>query len=333
MKRINNIYQEIISIENLQLADSIARKGKAKQNGVIIHDKNKEANILRLHEILKNKEFKTSEYQTFKIYEPKERLVYKLPYFPDRIIHHAIMNQLESMFTKNLTKDTYSCIKGRGIHKAKEAVEKALKNKSETIFCLKFDITKFYPSVNHDILKDLLLRKIKDAYLIKLLFEIIDSAIGLPIGNYLSQSLANFYLSYFDHWIKETKRVKHYFRYADDIVILADNKESLHELLSHIKAYLALNLKLEVKDNYQIFPVSSRGIDFVGYKMFHTHTLLRKSIKKAFARILKRRNNKASIASYKGWLMHCNSKNLIRKLLPNENIQTIKHQIKELNRR
>lgn len=325
MKRINNIYQEIISIENLQLADSIARKGKAKQNGVIIHDKNKEANILRLHEILKNKEFKTSEYQTFKIYEPKERLVYKLPYFPDRIIHHAIMNQLKSMFTKNLTKDTYSCIKGRGIHKAKEAVEKALKNKSETIFCLKFDITKFYLSVNHDILKDLLLRKIKDADLIKLLFEIIDSAIGLPIGNYLSQSLANFYLSYFDHWIKETKRIKHYFRYADDIVILSDNKECLHELLSHIKAYLTLNLKLEVKGNYQIFPVASRGIDFVGYKMFHTHTLLRKSIKKAFARMLKRRNNKASIASYKGWLMHCNSKNLIRKLLPNENIPTIKH--------
>lgn len=310
MKRISNIYKEIISIENLQLADSIARKGKAKQHGVIIHDKNKDENILRLHEILNIKQYKTSEYKTFKIYEPKERTVYKLPYYPDRIMHHAIMNKLEVMFTKNLTKDTYSCIKGRGIHKAKQAVEKALKIKLETTFCLKFDITKFYPSVNHDVLKDLLLRKIKDIDLIKLLFEIIDSAIGLPIGNYLSQSLANFYLSYFDHWIKETKRVKHYFRYADDIVILSDDKQYLHELLSHIKTYLHINLDLKIKGNYQVFPVEKRGIDFVGYKMFHTHTLLRKSIKKAFIRMLKRRKNIKSIASYNGWLKHCNSMNL-----------------------
>ncbi len=192
---------EICSLDNLLLADDIARKGKLKQMGVIIHDKNKIDNLNELHKTLINNEYKTSKYTTFKIYEPKERLVYKLPYYPDRILHHAIMNKLESMFVSTFTNNTYSCIKGRGIHKAKSAVEKALKNKDETVFCLKFDIKKFYPSVNHNILKELLRRNIKDFYLLKLLDEIIDSATGVPIGNYMSQYFANFYLSYFDHYI------------------------------------------------------------------------------------------------------------------------------------
>src|SRR5690606_15310200 len=146
----------------------------------------------------------------FKVFEPKERLVYRLPYFPDRITHHAIMNVLEPIFVANLTTDTYSCIKGRGIHACANAVKKALKDVPSTKYCLKLDITKFYPSVDHEILKALLRRKFKDQDLLELLDEIIDSAPGLPIGNYLSQYLANFYLSYFDHWIKEKKRVKYY---------------------------------------------------------------------------------------------------------------------------
>ena len=109
--------------------------------------------------------------------------------------------------------------------------------------------------------------------------------------------------------------VKYYFRYADDIVILAVNKPYLHHLLAEIRQYLATELKLTVKGNYQIFPVDSRSIDFVGYRFYHTHTLLRKSIKKNFARMIAKRKNSASIASYKGWALHCNSKHLLKKLL------------------
>lgn len=149
-----------------------------------------------------------------------------------------------------------------------------------------------------------------------LLDEIIDSANGVPIGNYLSQYFANFYMAYFDHWIKEVKRVKYYFRYADDLVIFSGDKESLHKLLAEIREYLEYHLRLTVKDNYQIFPVDARGLDFVGYKFFHTHTLLRKRIKKRFIKMLKNNKNDKSIASYKGWLLHCNSKHLLKKLLP-----------------
>jgi retron-type reverse transcriptase len=322
MKRINNLYEKICSIDNLNLADSIARRGKLTQPGVIRHDKNRDKNILDLHGSLLNKTYRTSDYTTFTIYEPKERIIFRLPYFPDRIIHHAVMNILEPVFVSTFTADTYSCIKKRGIHAAVRALKSALKDTAGTQFCLKLDIKKFYPSVDHEVLKQLLRRKIKDQDLLWLLNGIIDSADGLPIGNYLSQYFANFYLTYFDHWIKEDLHVKYYFRYADDMVILSDNKPYLHGILSGIHNYLQEKLKLEVKDNYQVFPVDARGIDFVGYVFRHSHIRLRKSIKKSFARMLSRSRNPQSIASYKGWAIHCNSKNLLKKLL-HEQVQPV----------
>lgn len=315
LKRIGNIYPEIYSLENLVLADLKARKGKAGQYGIMRHDRSREDNIIKLHNMLKGKTYKTSPYTMFKIFEPKEREVFRLPYFPDRITHHAIMNVLEPIFLGLYTSDTYSCIKGKGIHGAFYSVKKAMKDVPGTQYCLKMDIKKFYPSVDHDILKSIIRRKIKDKDLLWLLDEVIDSADGIPIGNYLSQYFANLYLTYFDHWIKEKKRVKYYFRYADDLVIFSDNKKDLHQILHDIIKYLSENLKLTIKSNYQVFPVTSRGVDFVGYKFFHTHILLRKSIKKNFARMIARRKNPASIASYNGWTSHCNSKNLIKKLL------------------
>lgn len=315
MKRINNLYAKIYALDNLYLADKKARTGKQWQYGVRVHDENRENNLQALHEMLKNRTYKTSEYTRFTIYEPKEREISRLPYFPDRITHHAVMNVLEDIFVKTFTADTFSCIKKRGIHGAAYAVKDALKDVSNTTYCLKLDIKKFYPSINHAVLKRLLRRKFKDNNLLWLLDEIIDSTEGLPIGNYLSQYLANFYLTYFDHWIKEELRIKYYFRYADDIVILSDSKEYLHKVLAEIRQYLTSRLKLAIKENYQVFPVAARGIDFVGYRFYHTHILLRKSIKKNFARMVATRKNKASVASYMGWLKHADCKNLINKVL------------------
>lgn len=315
MKRLNNLFEQIISMDNLRLADIKARKGKSDQYGVKLHMKNQDANLLLLHEMLCSKTYKTSAYETFTIYEPKEREIYRLPFFPDRIVHHAIMNVLEPVFLSVFTADTYSCIKGRGIHGAANAVKQALRDQAGTTYCLKLDIKKFYPSINHVTLKILLSKKIKDQDLLTMLYGIIDSAPGLPIGNYLSQYLANYYLTYFDHWLKEVKGVKYYFRYADDIVILSNDKTHLHHLLSELRSYLSDNLQLSIKSNYQVFPVASRGIDFVGYVFFHTHTRLRKTIKQSFARMIASRKNDASIASYNGWAKHCDSNHLLKKLL------------------
>jgi len=335
MKRIGNLYRRICSIDNLNLADAIARKGKSKQYGIHIHDKNRETNILWLHNSLLSKTYSTSKYTTFKIYEPKEREVFRLPYFPDRIVHHAIMNVLEPVFCSTFTADTYSCIKGKGIHAAALGIKRDLRDSSGTTYCLKLDIKKFYPSVDHPILKHLLRRKFKDQDLLWLLDEIIDSASGLPIGNYLSQYFANFYLTYFDHWIKEQKQVRYYFRYADDLVILHHDKSYLHVLLSDITGYLKERLNLTVKENYQVFPVESRGIDFVGYRFYHSHTLLRKSIKQNFARMVASRPNRLSIASYYGWCCHANCGHLLKTLLSNERIQRLSDNIlpRRLHRR
>lgn len=315
MKRISGLYEKIISVENLTEAEIKSRKGKKHQYGVKVFDRDRENNIRKLHEMLKNRQYRTSAYTMFTVHEPKERTVFRLPYFPDRIVHHAVMNQLEPIFVSVFTSDTYSCIKGRGIHATARALRRALNDEAGTKYCLKLDVNKFYPSIDHATLKRLLRRKIKDNDLLTLLDEIIDSTEGIPIGNYLSQYFANFYLTYFDHWLKENRRVKYYFRYCDDLVILSDNKAELHQMLSEIKEYLRVNLKLSVKKNYQVFPVDSRGIDFVGYVFFHTHTRLRKSIKKAFARSISSNKGVASIAAYYGWAKHCNSNRLLKKLL------------------
>ena len=316
MKRIGNLYEMIYDLDNLRLADKKAQKGKSKQMGVIIHNRRLEDNLLDLHERLKAKTYKTSDYIQFKVIDRKERDVFRLPYYPDRICHHAIMNVLEPIFVANFTADTYSCIKGRGIHGGLNNLELALQDVVDTKYCLQIDVKKFYENIDHDILKALLRRKFKDKDLLWLLDEIIDSTSGVPIGNYLSQYFANFYLSYFDHWIKEQKRVKYYFRYADDIVILAPDKPSLHALLSDIREYLSVNLKLTVKKNYQVFPVSARGINYLGVISYHyRYRRLRKSIKQRYARALKRNPSQQTKGAYKGWTDTANCKHLVKKLL------------------
>jgi len=328
MKRLNNLYEQIISIDNILLADTLARKGKSRQTGIKTFDNNYDQNIADIYKDLVTKEYKTGEYQTRTIYERKERIISILPY-RDRIVHHAIMNVLEPMFVSVFTADTYSCIKGKGTHKASEALTEALKDEQNTLYCLKIDVKKFYPSVDHEILKQLLRRKIKDPELLWLLDSIIDSAPGLPIGNYLSQYFANFYLAYFDHWMKEQKQVKYYVRYADDIIVLASNKGYLRRVLAGIIKYFYNRLKLHVKSNYSIFPITEKiGADFVGYVHFRKHKRVRKTTKQNFARKVAKGINRESLASYKGCIKHCNGKHLIKKLTSqNERIQRSRHTV------
>ena len=329
MKRVNNLYPLIYAEDNIELADKKAGKCKRTRYGVRKHDQNKEIDNYALHLSLLNENYKTSEYTTYKIYEPKERIIFRLPYYPDRITHHAIMNIMEPIWTKIFTRDTYSCIKGRGIHALVKKLQSDLrKDPNGTMYCAKMDIRKFYPSINHEILKSIVKKKIKDKSLLKLLFEIIDSADGVPIGNYLSQFFANLYMAYFDHWVKEELKVKYYYRYADDIVLLSDDKNQLRSWVLAIKVYLTNVLELKLKDNYQIYPVESRGIDFVGYVCYHDHTLLRKSIKLKLLGLVRAYSNnliskqklQLKMASYFGWLKYCDSKNLLKKIYRETNI-------------
>ncbi len=322
MKRLTNLFDQVVDIDNLYRAYEKARKRKARKYGVKLFEKDLKGNIEKLHSELITGTYRTSEYGVFMIYDPKEREVYRLP-FRDRIVHHAIMNILEPIWVSVFISHTYSCIKGKGIHAVLTAIKQDLNDVQNTQYCLKLDIRKFYPSIDHEVLKVIIRKKIKDARLLTLLDEIIDSAPGVPIGNYLSQFFANLYLTYFDHWLKEEQQVKYYYRYADDIVILASNKPYLHALLKDIDNYLTDRLKLQIKGNYQVFPVDKRGIDFVGYVFFHTHILMRKTIKKRLCRKAAKLNKqdidaqsyKMQIAPWLGWASHCNSRHLLKKVL------------------
>lgn len=174
MKRIGNIYQKIIDIQNLQEADRRAQLGKKRQKGVIEHNKTKERNILALHRSLVTKTYRTSGYHHFIRQEGKRREISSLPYYPDRIVHHAIVLQIEEILADSFIAQTYSCIKKRGVHKCLRDLNSALKEEKYT-YCLKLDIKKFYPSVNQQLLKEKLRTKFKDKDLLGLLDEIIDS--------------------------------------------------------------------------------------------------------------------------------------------------------------
>lgn len=312
-------------MDNIREAHRNAKKGKSHYREVKMVDADPERYFKRIHYMLKNKSFHNSRYKVFKRFDSgKIREIYKLPYFPDRIVHHCIMQIVEPIWINTLIQNTFACIKRRGIHKAVKKMKEALRDETGTKHCLKCDVKKFYPSINHIVLKDIIRKKIKDSNLLWLLDEIINSAPGIPIGNYLSQHFGNLYLSEIDHKMKEELRCKYYFRYCDDIVILHQNKKFLHEVKNQLVDWLA-DLELELKENWQIFPVDDRSIDFLGYRFFHGYTLLRKNTATAFKRrmnLLKNHHNKmisiskiSTVMSYYGWMKHANCLNLTRKYI------------------
>ena len=319
MKRKGFLFEQICSYQNLLLATYNASKGKRQRDEVIKFEADLDNNLRQLQEELRSRTYTTSDYTVFVKYEPKRREIYKLPY-RDRVVQWAIMQVLEPLWTPTFTSDTYACIKGRGIHSLLKKIRKDLRDDPDgTRYCFKLDVRKFYPSINHDILKAVIRRKIKDPDVLWLLDDIIDSADGVPIGNYISQYFANLYLSELDHLVREFLGVRYYYRYADDIVILSGSKAFLSGVMVFVNDYLNNDRLLDMKRNYQIFPVDARGIDFIGYVIYRTHCLARKRNKKALCReVAKMRKSgktdddiRLALASRLGFMVHCDSKHLI----------------------
>ena len=327
MKRYGNLYHKIYNMDNLRLAHKNAKRDKKFYREVRMVDSNPDFYLNQMHELLKNESYIVSDYKISIINDKgKERKLCKLPYFPDRIIQWAILLQIEFIFMEVFTSFTCASLKNRGIHKASRLLDGYMKDQPGTQYCLKIDIKKFYDNIDHEILKSLLMKKIKDKQLMSLLCKIIDSipgGVGVPIGSYLSQFLANYYLAYFDHWLKETVKIRYVIRYMDDVVILHSSKVFLHEVLSEIKDYLKSELNLDLKSNYQVFPSDIRGVDFVGYRHFYDFKLLRKTTAKNFKRKMLdlakadtiTDSGKCSIHSYAGWLNWCDSWRLKEKYL------------------
>ncbi len=319
MRRQGFLWDQIVAYDNLVAAHAAARKGKAHQAQVRDVDERFDELALPLLVQLERGEYRTGEYTVRQLVERgKERTIHRLPYWPDRVVHHAVARVLAPIWRRTLIRHTYASIPGRGIHDAANHVRSQLREDPDgTRYALKLDIRKYYPSIPHDLVMRQVERQIKDRRVLTLLGEIVHSVdvsapgVGLPIGNYLSQWLANVYLSPADHRIKETYRIRYYHRYCDDMVLLDGSKEHLHEIRQDLDDWLRDELRLDLKSNWQVFPVADRGIDFVGYRFFPEKTLLRKSTKKHMAEKLSvpalrrspRRYDAAtrSLPSYDGW--------------------------------
>jgi hypothetical protein len=319
MRRHNNLFSKIVDIDNLRVAYKRARQGKTNKTFVIRFAQKSESQLIEIQQSLIEGTFGTSKYHTKWVYEPKKRLIYVLPFAPDRIVQHAIMNIVEPIWDRLLINDSYACRIGKGIHLgSKKCMEFVRKYK----YCLKCDISKFYPSVDHDILFDIIQHKIKCVPTLDLLREIIYSIPGgknVPIGNYTSQWFGNLYLNELDQHLKHEWKIKPYVRYCDDFVAFSDDKSFLNEVSVAVKDFCNNRLKLSLS-KCDLFPVT-QGVDFLGYRHFPNYILLRKSTAK---RVQKRLTHlpyllesgkitleqyRSSIASTKGWLKWANTHN------------------------
>ena len=318
MKRTGNIYIKIYDVDNIKEAIMKASLGKRDRNYVkkILNDVDYYAN--EISELLKNNQYVASLYVIKKIIDGasgKERIIYKPNFYPDQIIHWALMLQLQPIFMKGMYHYNCGSIPARGTDLGQKTIRKWLDNdRKHTKYCLKIDVKKFYPSINNEILKAMFRTKIKDYECLNLIDTIVDSNQGLPIGNYTSQWFANFFLQGLDHHIKETLKVKHYVRYVDDMVMFGGNKKVMHKIKIAIDEYL-LTIGLKLKENWQVFRTSSRPIDFLGFKFYYGKTTLRKRtalrMRRRIQKIAKKPRlnhyDASAVISYWGWIKRSNS--------------------------
>lgn len=318
MKRHGNLFHKICSLENIMFAHENARKGKAHYREVKLVNLHPEAFCAEIKRMLESKKFTTSDYIVEQKHDGRKmRTIYKLPYYPDRIVQHALIQVCGPIWQKQFIRDTFQSIVGRGTHDARKRVEKAIRNQPPK-YALKFDIEKYYPSIDNEKLKQVVRKKIKCRDTLWLIDNIIDSSQGIPIGNYTSQYFGNLYLNEFDWWAKQDLGIKHYYRYCDDIVVLGDSTKECHEIKEKMFERLQCDFNLKIKKDWQVFPVESRGLDFVGYVFKSNSTRLRTNIAKGFrskARAVKRvamgqPQAIGGLMSYWGWVKHANAKKL-----------------------
>jgi len=339
MRVYKNIFNKIISLENLFSAWNKFKSDKQKKRDVQRFEWHLEENIFQLHRDLKYKKYKHGAYSSFYIHDPKQRHIHKAV-VRDRILHHAVFTVLNPLFEPSFISNSFSCRIDKGTHKGIDILDKTLRqvssNNFKPCFVLKCDIKKFFETVDHSILLSIVRKRIKDSKAMWLLEEIIESFSsqysnifsqkGLPIGNLTSQLFANIYLNEFDQFIKQNLEIKHYIRYTDDFVIVAKNKLYLENLIITIHNFLYDKLALELHPKKITIRRFHQGIDFLGYIILPHHRLLRTKTRQRIFRKLKKRIKEykegkitkqtleQSLQSYLGVLSHANSYKLEQEL-------------------
>ncbi|MBU1091296.1 reverse transcriptase/maturase family protein, partial [Patescibacteria group bacterium] len=339
MKIYKNVFEKIISLENLFLAWDKFKSDKQKKKDVQKFEYRLEENIFQLHKDLKHRKYKHGSYSSFYIQDPKQRHIHKA-LVRDRILHHAIFVVLNPIFEPTFISNSFSCRVGKGTHKGLELLDKITKqvsgNNFKPCFVLKCDIKKFFETVDHNNLLNILCKRIKDKDVMCLLEEIIRSfkseysmtlhPKGLPIGNLTSQLFANIYLNEFDQFVKHSLKIKHYIRYTDDFVIASENKLFLEKLIKPIADFLGKKLLLKLHPKKVEIRKFIQGIDFLGYVIMPHHRSLRTKTKQRIFKklnkrtveykngIISKQTLKQSLRSYLGVLSHADTYRLGKEL-------------------
>ena len=317
-------FESIASFENLLISWREFLNGKRKRKDIEKFSLRLFDNINILHEELISKKYRHSEYEAFKINDPKPRDIHKAT-VRDRLVHHAMYRILYPYFDSKFVYDSYSCRVDKGTHKAinrfRDFGRKVSKNNTRTCWILKCDIRKFFANIDHKILKEILKKHIEDSNIFWLFGQVIDSFstqgkkdIGLPLGNLTSQLLVNIYMNEFDQFMKREIKATYYIRYADDFVILSEDKKYLENLLPKISQFLETKLKLSLHPDKVFIKTLASGVDFLGWVHFSKHRVLRTATKKRMFRNLNKNMKETSIESYKGMLSHGNAYKLKKQI-------------------
>lgn len=318
-KRFSHRYEEVISVENLLAAWREFVVGKQTKADVRVFSCRLLDNIIELHIDLAQHTYRHGGYQAFNISDPKPRNIHKAT-VRDRLVHHALYRALYPFFDRTFIADSYSCRLGKGTHRALNRFRvfacQVSRNHTRTAWVLKCDVRKFFASIDHAVLLEIVRRSIPDGDIVWLIGEIVGSfqslrpGIGLPLGNLTSQLLVNIYMNEFDQFVKHTLKAKYYIRYADDFVVLSQDKNWLQDILPHLEFFLRDKLRLTLHpDKVSITTVAS-GVDFLGWVHFSSFRILRTATKRRMLKRLSQSHAEQTVQSYLGLLGHGNGHRL-----------------------
>lgn len=343
MKSYNHLYEAYISDDNIRLAIKNACKHKLNRKRFReLHDNpDKYIEWIRKQAI----NYKNDHHTPVIIYDgiQRKKRTIIVPTFREQIVHHMVVNILKPIIMKSMYEHSYGSIPDRGATLGAKRIRRWLKDSKGTRYCLKMDIKKYFDSVPHEIVIRKLAEQIHDQRFLNILLEIVSvNGKGLPLGFYTSQWLANWYLTGLDHYIKEVLKAPYYIRYMDDMIIFGSNKRKLHKMRQAIADYLKKYLGLELKGNYQVFPIKSRALDFMGFRFYRYRTTLRRTILYKACRKAKRlfKKDKPTIydikqfMSYLGWFKQTDTYNVFcDRVTRYINIQYMKRRVSRYDRR
>lgn len=332
-KRINNIYDNALTFSKIREAYFRTNKCKKGKSDTIKFGMYLEDNILDIYQKLKTQTYEVGSCDMFKVYEPKERVIYSLPFY-DRVVqqlyvHEYIMPYMIPKFIKT----SYACIPNRGLHSCVKELQRYMRNAIriwEKPYFVKFDIAKFFYTINKEILYHIITKYYKDKKFLNLTRKFIYCGLtegnkGIPIGNYTSQYFANIYMNELDHYIKEKLKIRYYIRFMDDGILIVENKEKAKEMLQKINTFIVENLDLELNKKSGYFPVKN-GCLFCGYRIYHDYKLIKRAninrVKKRIRLWNKKWHKKdydfqkwnQSFNAWKGYAKHADSYCLIQTL-------------------